>query len=65
MMELKRWRDELGIPILLEPEHFPSNERPGVHAVIAAALAGADALSLSSEIGRALWEPMNRSPIRA
>lgn len=56
MMELKRWRDELNIPVLLEPKHFPSDERPGVHAVIATAQAGADALSVSSEIGRALWE---------
>lgn len=56
MMELKRWRDELGIPIELEPKHFPSDERPGVHAVIATAKAGGDALSLSAEIGRALWE---------
>lgn len=56
MMELKRWRDELGIPIKLEPKHFPSDERPGVHAVIATAKAGGDALSLSAEIGRALWE---------
>jgi 2-hydroxychromene-2-carboxylate isomerase len=56
MMELERWRDELGIPIILEPRNFPSDERPGVHAVIATVLAGGDALSLSAEIGRALWE---------
>ena len=56
MMELKRWRDELGVPILLEPKNFPSDERPGVHAVIATVMAGADALALSAEIGRALWE---------
>ena len=55
MMELRRWREELGIPIVLEPENFPSDERLGVHAVIAAARAGADALKLSAEIGRALW----------
>ena len=56
MFELKRWRDELGIPIQLEPAHFPSNEAPGVHAVIATALSGGNALGLSAEIGRALWE---------
>lgn len=56
MFELKRWRDELGIPIQLEPAHFPSNETRGVHAVIATALAGGNALGLSAEIGRALWE---------
>ena len=56
MMELKRWRDELGIPIHLEPENFPSNEARGVHAVIATQLAGGHALALSAEIGRSLWE---------
>ena len=56
MYELKRWRDELGIAIELEPVNFPSNEARGVHAVIAADLAGKDALLLSAEIGRSLWE---------
>lgn len=56
MMELKRWRDELGIPLVLEPDNFPSNEARGVHAVIAAGLAGENALALSAEIGRSLWE---------
>ena len=56
MYELKRWRDELGIAIELEPVNFPSNEARGVHAVIAADLAGEDALLLSAEIGRSLWE---------
>jgi len=56
MFELTRWRDELGIPIELEPENFPSNEARGVHAVIATHLAGGNALGLSAEIGRSLWE---------
>ena len=56
MFELKRWRDELNIPIQLEPNNFPSNEVRGVHAVIATELAGGNALGLSAEIGRLLWE---------
>lgn len=56
LMELRRWRDELGHPILIQPKNFPSNETPGVRTVIAAAEAGVDALRLSAEIGRALWE---------
>lgn len=56
MMELKRWRDELDIPIVLEPKNFPSDEVSGVRLVIAAGLAGQNALRLSSEIGRSLWE---------
>jgi 2-hydroxychromene-2-carboxylate isomerase len=56
MMELKRWRDYLGIPIVLEPKHFPSDETAGTRLVLAASLAGLDAHALSLEIGRALWE---------
>jgi 2-hydroxychromene-2-carboxylate isomerase len=56
MMELRRWLDELEIPIIEQPKYFPADETIGTHAVIAAALAGADALRLSSEIGRAVWE---------
>ncbi len=56
MMELKRWRDHLGLPITLEPKHFPSDEAPGTRLVIAAKLQGKDAHALATEIGRALWE---------
>ena len=56
MMELKRWRDELGIPIVLAPENFPSDETVGCRLVIAAGIVGQDAARLSSEIGRSLWE---------
>ena len=56
MFELRRWRDELGIPIQLEPKNFPANEARGVHAVIATGLAGGNALGLSAEIGKLLWE---------
>ena len=56
MMELKRWRDELGVPILIEPENFPSDETSGARLVIAAERAGLDGLSISLEIGRELWE---------
>ncbi|MEM9027979.1 MAG: 2-hydroxychromene-2-carboxylate isomerase [Pseudomonadota bacterium] len=56
MMELKRWRAHLDVPIVLEPEFFPSDETAGVRLVIAAELAGLDALAISIEIGRELWE---------
>jgi 2-hydroxychromene-2-carboxylate isomerase len=56
MMELKRWRDHLDIPIVLQPKHFPSDEAPGTRLVIAAQLKGMDALAFSREIGRSLWE---------
>ncbi len=56
MMELKRWRDHLAIPIVVEPKFYPTGEQRAAHAVIAAGLQGRDALALSSEIGRAQWE---------
>ena len=56
LMDLKRWRDHLGIPIALEPKHFPSDEAPGTRLVLAAKLGGKDAHRLATEIGKALWE---------
>jgi 2-hydroxychromene-2-carboxylate isomerase len=56
MMELRRWREHLGLPIVLEPRFFPSDEAPGTRLVLAAERAGADAHTLATEIGRALWE---------
>jgi 2-hydroxychromene-2-carboxylate isomerase len=56
MMELKRWREVRGIPLTLEPKHFPSDETAATRLVIAAKLKGKDAHKLSLELGRALWE---------
>jgi 2-hydroxychromene-2-carboxylate isomerase len=55
-MDLKRWRDHLGIPINIEPKYFPSDEAPGTRLVLAAKLQGKDAHRLATEIGKALWE---------
>jgi 2-hydroxychromene-2-carboxylate isomerase len=56
MMELKRWRDRLGLPIALEPKSFPSDEAPGVRLLIAAIQQSHDGVRLAEEIGKALWE---------
>jgi 2-hydroxychromene-2-carboxylate isomerase len=56
MMELKRWRDVRGIPVKLEPKHFPCDDTAATRLVIAAKLQGKDAHKLSLELGRALWE---------
>ena len=56
MMELKRWRDRLGLPITLEPKVFPSDETLGTRLLIAATMQGHDGVQLAEEIGRALWE---------
>lgn len=56
LMDLKRWRDHLGVPINIEPKYFPSDEAPGTRLVLAAKLQGKDAHRLATEIGKALWE---------
>jgi 2-hydroxychromene-2-carboxylate isomerase len=59
--ELARWRDYLGLPLNLEPKHYPMqspapdwNKFAG-WMVIAAQQSGADAFPLSHAILRALW----------
>jgi 2-hydroxychromene-2-carboxylate isomerase len=56
MMDLKRWREVRGIPLTLEPRHFPCDDLAATRLLIAAKLQGKDALRLSIELGRALWE---------
>lgn len=56
MMELKRWKAFHGIPLVLEPKHFPHDESEGVRLVLGAKKTGGDALALSTELLRALWE---------
>ena len=56
MMELKRWREVRGIPVTLEPKHFPCDDTAATRLVIAAKLQGKDAHKLSLELARALWE---------
>ncbi|MDF1791423.1 MAG: 2-hydroxychromene-2-carboxylate isomerase [Thalassobaculaceae bacterium] len=54
-MEMKRWRDSLGIPLVLEPNAFPITTPISSLAIIAAREAGADALALSDALLTALW----------
>jgi 2-hydroxychromene-2-carboxylate isomerase len=56
MMELKRWREVRGVPLTLEPKHFPCDDTEATRLVIATKLQGKDAHRLSLELGRALWE---------
>jgi 2-hydroxychromene-2-carboxylate isomerase len=61
-VELDRWRTFLGMPMVLEPKHYPQampanpdwNKYAG-WTVIAAQDAGLDALPLSHALLRALW----------
>ena len=56
LVELRRWRELRGIPLNIEPKHFPSDDLAAARLVIAAALQGKDAHRLSLEFGRAIWE---------
>jgi 2-hydroxychromene-2-carboxylate isomerase len=56
MMELKRWREVRGLPLNLEPKHFPCDDAAATRLVISAKLQGKDAHRLSVELGRAVWE---------
>jgi carboxymethylenebutenolidase len=57
MMELKRWRDHLGVKLTLEPKFFPANEVPAAKCVIALREQGrmADAIKLAHAVLNALW----------
>jgi carboxymethylenebutenolidase len=57
MMELKRWRDLLGVKLNLEPKFFPANELPAARCVIALREQGrmGDAIKLAHAVLHALW----------
>ena len=57
MMELKRWRDHLGVKTTLEPRFFPANEVPAAKCVIALREQRrmADAIKLAHAVLAALW----------
>jgi len=55
MMELKRWREVLGLPLTLEPKFFPTNEVQGALMAIAHGRQGGDIARLSYAMMRAVW----------
>ncbi|WP_300295355.1 2-hydroxychromene-2-carboxylate isomerase [Ferrovibrio sp.] len=55
IVELKRWRDFLGMPLNLQPQFFPMNENLAARLVIAARDAGLDAVGLAHAMMRAVW----------
>ncbi len=55
LLELRRWRDHLGIPLVLEPRHFPADERLAAGMVYALRESGGDALALAGALLRAVW----------
>ncbi|MFN4276258.1 MAG: 2-hydroxychromene-2-carboxylate isomerase [Ferrovibrio sp.] len=55
IVELKRWREFLGVPLNLQPSFFPMNEALAARLVIAAREAGQDAVGLAHTMMRAVW----------
>ncbi|MEN3148982.1 2-hydroxychromene-2-carboxylate isomerase [Neorhizobium sp. IRAMC:178] len=55
-VELRRWRDYLGMSLNLKPKFYPCRTiEPAAQAVIAIQKAGLDAISFSFAVQRALW----------
>ena len=57
MMELKRWRDLLGLPLTLEPKHFPVPAEPAATLILAvlAHHGVSAALDIAGDCARAVW----------
>ncbi|MBL8834587.1 MAG: 2-hydroxychromene-2-carboxylate isomerase, partial [Rhodospirillales bacterium] len=56
LMELKRWREHLGIPLNLEPKFFRVPTEPAARLIVAADRKDLNALALTGFIGKAVWE---------
>ncbi len=58
MQELRRWRDHLGIPITLQPKHFPSAEVPAASCVIGVreTIGDQPAIRLAHRVLKAVWQ---------
>ena len=55
LMELKRWRDRLGVPLNLHPRYFPVDDTLAALTVLAAEHARAPVGALIGEILRTVW----------
>jgi len=55
LMELRRWRDHLGVPLNLHPKHFPVDEALAARMVIAHRGRGGDVAALSQAMLAAVW----------
>lgn len=54
-VELDRWRKRLGMPLVLKPKYYPTNNEFSARMVIAADRLRLPALDLSHALLRALW----------
>jgi carboxymethylenebutenolidase len=54
-VELRRWSEHLGLPLVLRPTHFPAPDEWAALAIVAADRAGLDAGRLTGALLAALW----------
>jgi 2-hydroxychromene-2-carboxylate isomerase len=55
LMELRRWRDHLGVPLNLHPRYFPVDEMLAARMAIAHGRRGGDIAALSQAMMTAVW----------
>ena len=55
LMELRRWRDHLGMPLNLHPRYFPVDESLAARMAIAHRRQGGDIAALSQAMMAAVW----------
>jgi 2-hydroxychromene-2-carboxylate isomerase len=55
VVELERWRDALGIPIVVHPRYYPTDDRLSSCAIIAVKKAGGCVGRFANEILKAIW----------
>jgi carboxymethylenebutenolidase len=58
LMELRRWRDLLGVPINIQPKYFPASEQQSASCVIALRETMGDqpAIKLAHRVLQAVWQ---------
>lgn len=55
LVELKRWREKRGLPLNLQPAHFPADPSLADRAAIAIQAAGGDPAGYMHRVFRAVW----------
>jgi 2-hydroxychromene-2-carboxylate isomerase len=55
IVELKRWRARLGMPLNIEPKHLRADDEPGSRLIIAAKRLGLPLAPLTNAIMKAIW----------
>ena len=53
LMELKRWKEYLGMPLVIQPKHFPVNGNPAAALICAAP--DEKRMAIAGELLAALW----------